>query len=71
MWASGTARLGIVVVEKCSPGMFSAVLVAKKDLIAKQVMIGGDTKSSIELNAVAGGYAEVDCGCKSFFRRII
>eukprot|EP00435_Cladocopium_sp_Y103_P024416 s231_g6.t1 len=59
LWASGAARLGKVSVIKCSPGMLSAVLVAK-DLIAKQVTIGGDSKSSIELSAVAGGYAQVE-----------
>lgn len=60
LWVTGTTRLGRVSVEKCSPGMLSAVLVARKDLIAKQVMISGDTKSSIELSAVAGVYAEVE-----------
>ena len=68
LWVTGTTRLGRVSVEKCSPGMLSAVLVARKDLIAKQVMISGDTKSSIELSAVAGVYAEAEYGCICFRR---
>ena len=59
MLASGTARLGKVFVMKCSSGMLSAVLTAEEDLIAKEIIIGSDTKSSIEMSAVAGGYAQV------------
>lgn len=43
---------------KCSSGMSSAVR-AEEDLIAKEIIIGSDTKSSIEMSAVAGGYAQV------------
>ena len=60
MLASGTARLGKVFVMNCSSGMLSAVLTAEEDLIAKEIIIGSDTKSSTEMSAVvAGGYAQV------------
>ena len=40
--------------------MLSAVLTAEEDLIAKEIIIGSDTKSSTEMSAVvAGGYAQV------------